>query len=77
MLASLDCETAQDVASCALKGAGYPLPPEVDAMEDARWWAARASRQELKAFALASFRAMPARDQTAFLSFVQEREAAA
>ncbi|KQI67601.1 hypothetical protein AN189_14920 [Loktanella sp. 3ANDIMAR09] len=76
-LTSLDCDTAQEVASVALKGAGYPLPSEVDAMDDARWWAARASRQEVKAFALASFEAMPLTDRQAFLAYVSAARAAA
>ncbi len=52
-------------------GAGVPLPPFLNAMDDARWWAGLASRGERKAYCLAAFEAMPPADQAAFLHHVQ------
>lgn len=52
------------------EGVGPPLPPWFNVMPDARWWASHASRHELKAYALASFEAMTARDRAAFLAHV-------
>ena len=56
-------------------GAGVPLPPFLNAMDDARWWASHASRRERKAYCLAAFEAMPPADQSAFLRHVQREGA--
>jgi len=51
--------------------AGAPLPPLGALMDDARDWAAWASRAERKAYTLAAFEAMSTADQAAFLRHVQ------
>lgn len=56
---------------------GWPQVPFLcGLMEEAGFWADRASRAELKAYCLASFQRMPPVDQAAFLGYVQQREAA-
>ncbi len=55
---------------------GEPLPAFGWIMAEAREWAAWASRAERKAYALASFEAMAARDQAAFLAHLDRRAAA-
>jgi hypothetical protein len=49
---------------------GPPLPPLTSAMADADWWADFATRPELKAYTLASYRRLPERDKRAFLQHV-------
>lgn len=56
--------------------AGEPIPALINLMAEARDWAAWASRAELKAYVLASFEKLPARDQAAFLSHIGGRVAA-
>jgi hypothetical protein len=79
-LRALDPDPRERVFEAAhwgeVTGAGAPLPPLFDVMEDARWWASNASRRERKAYCLAAFEAMPAADQSAFLVHVQRRAAA-
>jgi len=69
-LRSLEPDDAELVAVEVLDGAGYPLPPSMTPMEDARWWTAMASRRELKAFAICAFEALCPSDQAAFLAHV-------
>jgi hypothetical protein len=77
-LRSLDTpEQAEMVAETVLSFAGYPLPAFLNPMEDARWWAARASLKECKAYALAAYEALPVRDQMAFRNHISEVEIAA
>ncbi|WP_157982283.1 hypothetical protein [Oceanicella sp. SM1341] len=75
-LGMLPADRVESVVSAALGGAGMPLPALQAPMDEARWWAEWASRPELKAWCLASFEALPAADQLAFLAYVQRREAA-
>ncbi len=77
VLNSLSPEQAALVAAASLRPAGAPLPAFLGGMEDARDWAARASRSELKAYALAAYDAMSAKDQTAFFRHIGEVEIAA
>ncbi len=58
-----------------VSGAGAPMPPWFNVMDDARWWASYASRRERKAYCLAAFEAMPPADQSAFLRHVQREGA--
>jgi hypothetical protein len=69
-LASLPLEDRLEVARASLGSEGPPRPAFLSGMSDARSWAGRATRAELKAFALASFEAMPPGDQSAFLTHV-------
>lgn len=75
MNAVLDCPPVDRVPLMeffidALRG-GAPLPAFGGIMAEARDWVAWASRAERKAYALASFEAMDAQDQAAFLRHVQ------
>lgn len=56
--------------------AGMPIAPLEGLMSEARIWAEFATRDELKAYCAATFAAMPARDQAAFLGYAQGRAAA-
>lgn len=78
-LRALDPEPRQQVFEAAhwgeVTGAGAPMPPWLNIMDDARWWASLASRRERKAYCLAAFDAMPPADQSAFLRHVQREGA--
>ena len=56
--------------------AGMPIPAFDSVMAEARLWAEWATPAELKAYALASYEAMAARDQSGFLAHVSRRVAA-
>jgi len=76
-LKSLDDETGHMTAEAALdRGAGFPLPPLVNFMDEAAFWADMADPEEREAYCLATFQAMPRGRQAAFLDFVQGRQAA-
>ncbi|GAA0303380.1 hypothetical protein [Rhodovulum strictum] len=53
-----------------VSGAGAPIPPFLNVMDEARFWASMASRREAKAYALASFEAMTKIDRAAFLRHI-------
>lgn len=55
---------------------GRPISPLFTEVEDAAFWADMAEPTALEAYCLASFNAMPAPRQTAFLDFVLARKAA-
>lgn len=55
---------------------GFPIAAFGRVMDEASFWADHASPAERKAYALACFNRMPARDQAAFLEYVQGRSAA-
>lgn len=78
-LRALEPEPRQAVFDLAhwgeTEGAGPPLPPWFNVMDDARWWAGCASRRERKAYALASFEAMAPQDRAAFLEHVTKGHA--
>lgn len=65
---------AMDTAAAALGCAGDPAPAFMGGMEDARDWASFASPLELKAYALAAFEAMPAKDRAAFFQHISTIE---
>lgn len=75
-LRSLDRDHALDVIETVLGGAGAPLPPLFNTIDAAAWWADIASPEELEAYCLATFRAMPRGRRAAFLDHVQRRKAA-
>ena len=58
------------------EGAGMPLPPIYDPMNDATWWASIASIEERKAVLVAAFQSLPTREQNAFLVSAGRRDAA-
>ena len=68
---------AFQVAASILGASGDPLPPFLGGMDDARFWASLATQQELKAYALAAYEAMGARDQAAFFRHISTIEVAA
>ena len=76
-LNSLKLDHAEMTAAASIGPADIPLPPFLGGMEEARLWASYASRSELKAYTLASFDAMSAADQAAFLRHIREKEVAA
>jgi len=55
---------------------GMPLPPFLDPLDDANWWANYASIEDRKAVLVASFASLPVRDQAEFLIFAADRSAA-
>jgi hypothetical protein len=76
-LKSLNRDDALETAKAVLGGgAGMPLPPFLDPMSESEFWAGIASPQELEAYCLASFQAMPVTRQAAFLEFIQGSKAA-
>ena len=75
-LASLDPDDAALTAEAVIGAAGSPLPTFLAPLDDARFWASLANRQELKAYALASYEAMRPGDQAAFLRYVNGGAAA-
>ncbi|MFN3823584.1 MAG: hypothetical protein ACK4RN_06355 [Pseudorhodobacter sp.] len=77
MLNTISRDHAESISGFALAAAGSPLPPFLGGMEDARTWANRATREELKAYALASFEAMTPQDQAAFFQHISTIEVAA
>lgn len=77
-LRALDSEQARATAETVLgrPAPGWPEPPTFNLMREAAFWADHASEEELGAYCLATFRAMPEARQAAFLAFVQRRAAA-
>lgn len=79
-LAIADChpDDAVPILSAALDDLrpGQPVTAFLSQMDEAGTWAAFATRQECKAYALAAFNAMRPADQAAFLAHVQGRAAA-
>lgn len=76
-LKSLDPDNAVKVAEGVIGGgAGQPQAPLFDCMDQAAFWADMADPEELEAYCLASFNAMPRGRQAAFLNFVQRGQAA-
>ena len=72
---------AQLVANAALEAnhtapASHPIAPLLNHIDEAAFWADMATSDEHEAYCLASFKAMPYERQSAFLEFVQGRQAA-
>ena len=76
-LKALDRGDAMMTAEAALcAGAGQPHAPLFGFMDQAAFWADMVDPEELEAYCLASFNAMPRGRQAAFLDHVQGRQAA-
>jgi hypothetical protein len=76
-LKALDRDDALMTAEAALcEGAGQPQVPLFGFMDQAAFWADMADPEELEAYCLATFNAMPRGRQAAFLDHVQGRQAA-
>lgn len=70
-LKSLDDENGYMTAEAALdRGAGIPLPPLVNFMDEAAFWADMAAPEEREAYCLSTFQAMPPARQAAFLDYI-------
>lgn len=76
-LNSLPPEQATMTAAASIGGSGAPLPTFLGGVEEARCWAAFATRNDLRAYALAAFEAMEVRDKAAFFRCISEIEVAA
>ncbi len=70
-IAECDPEDAETILAGVLAALniGPPLPPFLDVMEDATWWAGWASFFELRAYAVACFQHMPPKMQADFASW--------
>ena len=75
-LNSLEPDEAEMTAAAVVGSAGAPLPPFLGGMDEARLWASYATLSELKAYTLAAFEAMQAKDQAAFLAYAMGAKAA-
>jgi hypothetical protein len=76
-LRSLDRDQATTAAQAVLsEGAGQPIAPLFNHMDEASFWADMATPDELDAYALASFNRMAPKRQAAFLGFIQGKAAA-
>lgn len=71
-LRSLSHDDALVVTEAVLGGGGAPLPPFLDPMDDALWWAACANSTDLDAYALSIFRALSPSKRREFVEYVQE-----
>ena len=76
-LRSLQPAHAETAAAAALRAGGAPLPAFLGGLSDARFWASYATPQELRAYALAAYEAMGAKDQAAFFKHISTIEVAA
>lgn len=76
-LRSMPDDCALETAAAALGAIGSPAPAFLGGMDDARTWASWASPEELKAYALAAFEAMPKKEQNAFFRHISTIEVAA
>jgi hypothetical protein len=76
-LKSLDQDDATLTTETALSGgAGQPMAPLFNYMDQAVFWADMAEADALDAYCLASFNRMAPQRQAAFLGFIQGRAAA-
>jgi hypothetical protein len=66
---------APELAEAASGGAGMPGAPLFTHLDEAGLWSDLATREELKAYCLASFERLSPADQSAFLAHVQRRAA--
>jgi hypothetical protein len=76
LLADLDDDQRINAADrmnemAVMLGAGMPIAPLFNFMDEATFWADMATRAERKAYALACFNRLHAADQAAFLAYVQ------
>ncbi len=70
-LTTLPFEDAEQVLAEVMGGAGMPLPPFLDPLSDAQWWADLANPAERRAYCLAAFMSMTKREQRDFLEFAE------
>jgi len=70
-LRATDPDIALMVAQAALGGAGIPLSPLDDVIDDAGWWADMATAEERAAYAVACFNRFSPLERDEFLEFVR------
>lgn len=75
-LGSLTEEHSFAVFEKCINQAGTPIPPFLNCMGEAAFWADLSNQSELAAYCLASFKAMSAARQRDFLAFVSPKVAA-
>lgn len=75
-LLSLPPDHLADVVEAFKRVAGPPIPPLFSFSDEAATWADYADGDELKAYTLAAYNRMRRADQSAFLDYVQGRQAA-
>jgi hypothetical protein len=75
-LKALEPWQAEEVARSVLGDNGPPLPPFLDALGDAQWWADTASPAELRAYAFAAYQRLPRLQQLDFLIWAKDEVAA-
>ena len=77
-IAECDPDDASQIMAVALAdlSAGQPVAPLFSFMDQAAFWADFALVPELKAYALACYSRLPAKDQAAFLAYIGGRAAA-
>ena len=71
LMLAMNPEDSEALFADVLGGAGYPIPPFLDPLDDAQWWADLANPAERRAYCLASFMAMSKREQRDFLDFAK------
>ncbi|SFF17101.1 hypothetical protein SAMN04488523_1257 [Sulfitobacter brevis] len=71
-----EAQRAAEAALGATTAAGHPIAALLNHIDEAAFWADMATPDEHEAYCLASFKAMPNERQSAFLNFVQGRQAA-
>lgn len=77
VLEALDRDDASQVAEAVLYGgAGQPQPPLFSYMDQAAFWAEMAEPEEIEAYLIVTYGAMPRSRQVDFLNYVQKRRAA-
>lgn len=75
-MTSLPDDIAAHTIEAAFPGAGMPIPLLGTTMEQATFWADRATMPEREAYCLATYNAMPVQRQAAFLEYVRGRRSA-
>lgn len=75
-LRTLPPAVAEDVAATALERAGLPFPLLGPVVEEATFWASKATPIEREAYCFAAYSAMTSSRQRAFLNFVTEARVA-
>lgn len=70
-LTTLPPDDMLEAVTAVLGGAGMPLPPFLEPLAEAQWWADIASPAELDAYLVAIFAALPKRKKRDFIEYAQ------
>lgn len=71
VLMAMRPDEIRDLVSGMLEGVGSPLPPFGDVLDDAQWWSANATAEELRAYCLIAFKALSPDEQAQFVDHVK------